>query len=137
MTPDYDNMNAGSELDALVAEKVLDSFVVHLGDVPHIQTASPLNDMHFAPVPHYSTDIAAAWEVVEKMRQMHLAQQFLTAFECSTPWRWALLSTEAFCLNVCRAALKAVASQQPEPLCSQCGRELDNHDIQCPELAYG
>lgn len=46
-------MNAGRELDALIAEKVM-------GDPLQLKMA-------LGPR-HYSTDIAAAWEVVEKLR---------------------------------------------------------------------
>lgn len=51
-------MKPGRELDALVAEKVM----------------GRTKPEHFVPknvwLPHYSTDIAASWEVVEKMRSM-------------------------------------------------------------------
>ena len=41
MTPDIDNLQA---------EKVSDDSVVHLGDVPYVQSPSLHNDMHFVPV---------------------------------------------------------------------------------------
>lgn len=70
---DVDKLEAGPKLDALVAEKVMGWEVG-----PH--TADPLvarfkfrwklpNDAGYGdePPPEYSTDIAAAWEVVEKL----------------------------------------------------------------------
>lgn len=44
-------MLPGRELDALIAEKVM---------------GIPSRDVYLDPVKHYSTDISAAWEVVEK-----------------------------------------------------------------------
>ena len=50
------NMPAGREMDALIAEKVTKT------------TTCPYWGSEVAEtVPHYSTDISAAWEVVEKM----------------------------------------------------------------------
>jgi hypothetical protein len=59
-------MTAGRELDALVAEKVMGlpkpiHEVFWFIRYPHVD----------GPLPAYSTDIAAAWEVVEKMKADH------------------------------------------------------------------
>lgn len=118
---DVDKMQAGREMDALIAEKVMG---YRAADI--------------VSVPEYSTHIAAAWQVVERMRKLHLSTQFARIFELETPWHWTSIRTGYFCLYVCRAALKAhLAAQEPqEELCSQCGRTNDNHTIQCPELAY-
>jgi hypothetical protein len=51
-------MEAGRELDALVCEHVLDMEVSR-----NIHTNLPT----WSNMPNYSTDISAAWEVVEKM----------------------------------------------------------------------
>jgi hypothetical protein len=51
----YDEMPAGREMDALVAEKVFG-------------TTAPHRIMAAHHLPPFSTDIEAAWEVVEKMR---------------------------------------------------------------------
>lgn len=61
---DIDTMSAGRELDALVAIKVMGRSVVW----PKSQTGAPVfADAIVEPqyVPRYSTDIAAAWEVVD------------------------------------------------------------------------
>lgn len=63
-------MNAGRELDALIAEKVMGFETVNFkSSDPHeiIVTKDAEGNMRMA-VPFYSTDIAAAWEVVEKLR---------------------------------------------------------------------
>lgn len=63
-------MNAGRELDALIAEKVMgwtwNEFTAWSpsGSRNAIQFK---NDLSW--LPYYSTDIAAAWEVVEKIKQ--------------------------------------------------------------------
>ncbi|MCI0696759.1 hypothetical protein L0337_32735, partial [candidate division KSB1 bacterium] len=61
-------------------------------------------------VPHYSTKIAAAFEVVEKLRELGKGQQFADCYVNETPWHWVFLKTEFFCLHICRAALKAVSA---------------------------
>ena len=61
------------EIDALVAEKVMGWSQVYINDYPIANAPEylyPPSD--FAPeepeiVPHYSIDISAAWQVVEKM----------------------------------------------------------------------
>ena len=72
-------MNAGRELDALVAEKVMDwevdGAVVGIPQVkvhfPGFDTPShwppPMTDQGHRHCHRFSTDIAAAWEVVEKL----------------------------------------------------------------------
>lgn len=54
-------MNPGRELDALVAEKVMGIAIPEGADTQYLETCMDL--------PYYSTDIAAAWEVVEKLFQ--------------------------------------------------------------------
>jgi len=64
-----DEMPAGREMDALVAEKVMGFEIpanlrnsVNWGGGPPI-----LVDGKSLDIPHYSTDLTDAWEVVEKM----------------------------------------------------------------------
>jgi hypothetical protein len=52
-------VKAGRELDALVAEKVM--------GLQPLRREVPPDPGAFLDLPHYSTDIAAAWEVVEKL----------------------------------------------------------------------
>jgi hypothetical protein len=63
-----EKMEAGREMDALIAEKVLG-----LSDW-HIRHSDEDGDgnLYFCEIkdelPHYSTDIAAAWQVIEKIK---------------------------------------------------------------------
>ena len=66
-------MRPGRELDALVAEKVLSLEVVKnkkggwsLGPPDYYDSYGEM--ILFNPLPSYSEDIAAAWEVLEKIR---------------------------------------------------------------------
>jgi hypothetical protein len=57
-----DDLQAGRELDALIAEKVMG---IKCGACLQDGQLEPIT-MDWREIPHYSTDIAAAWEVVEK-----------------------------------------------------------------------
>lgn len=63
-------MNPGREMDLLVAEKVMNLKIQDkcdrstLWDAKNQRLVGMLQD----EIPHYSSDIAAAWEVVEKLR---------------------------------------------------------------------
>jgi hypothetical protein len=71
-------MRPGRELDALVAEKVMgrvgllinESQSVVVGHRPHEYFETGYTDLK--EVPLYSTSIAAAWEVVEKLKERYL-----------------------------------------------------------------
>lgn len=100
-------MKAGRELDALVAEKVMgwncELRECHTRKVLHSEYGGP---------PHYSTDIADAWLVVEKIDQQ------VTVTKCADGWLVTI--DDYFChggveimagtapLAICLAALKAV-----------------------------
>ena len=70
----YDDLKAGREMDALVAEKVMEAkpcdkwvrfntrSMVKFNECEHAVCFPPMEGP-----PHYSTKISAAWEVVEKM----------------------------------------------------------------------
>jgi hypothetical protein len=62
-------VNAGRELDALVAEKVIGIPVKKFEDGSWLTTTGE-------NIEPYSTDIAAAWEVVEHMRTTHWLDVF-------------------------------------------------------------
>lgn len=110
MTNDeIDKLEVGFELDALVAEKIFN-------DTPPRGYG----------VPDYSTDIAAAWEVVEKMASKGFDAEVMSLSsglpsvddnhrcycEFQVPWRIGFNRLRAFAptvpLAICRAALKAV-----------------------------
>ena len=63
-------MKAGRELDALVAEKVMGKKVRRLsGNLYCWEYDGDYENLHglAQPIPTYSTDISAAWEVVNKL----------------------------------------------------------------------
>lgn len=82
------------------------------------------HDRRIIAVPQYSTDIAAAWSVVELMNEKHVLP--LTLHTYPDGWSWASftwrprLTLEEFCrektapLAICRAALMTVGSAQGE-----------------------
>lgn len=120
-----EEMPAGRELDAFVAEKVMGwKYVDHneAYDLPISGVAfgkgSP-DGLSRCPVPYYSTDIAAAWEVVEKLRKDGFAFDSYSSGseEAEHPWTDAifmkdnnecLVRAETMPLAICRAASMAV-----------------------------
>ena len=107
-----DEMPAGREMDALVAEKVFgvpheDCFDVYGGK-------RCVKDDEYGGPQCYSTDIAAAWEVVEKIREDYEPRielwdegwevTILTGTDRGSASGRALTAP----LAICRAALKAV-----------------------------
>jgi hypothetical protein len=67
--PDGEARPAGRDLDALVAEKVMGLRIVadEYATPGYLQIAEEGKPWY--ELPHYSTDIAAAWEVVGKLRE--------------------------------------------------------------------
>lgn len=61
----------GPALDALIADKVLDEDVVREDGVYYLKEQLEF-EREYLQVPHYSTSIAAAWEVVESFNNMVL-----------------------------------------------------------------
>lgn len=136
-------MNAGRELDALVAEKVIGwkwatfcrvalllspfDFEREVPGKPWMGwTEGAENSVQrdieerlegFQSIPHYSTDIAAAWEVVEKMRRdgygVHVGGR-PDAWEISIinagGLEFSLDDQPTAPLSICLAALQAVGS---------------------------
>lgn len=124
VTPtEIDALEAGRELDALVAEKVMGWQVIETDDCNGIDNYWLSKDgQHVWLLPHdfeaalpsYSTDIAAAWAVVEKMVAdgwdwkaspdgWAFTKGIKVAFAAGT-------SDIRTTLLICRAALKAVAA---------------------------
>ena len=95
-------MKAGRELDALIAEKVMGW---RLQAEPYTCWNLPDGDQRIY-TPNFSTDIAAAWRVVEKMRSPDFR------LNREGDWVCCFGGTVAFCgdgdtaaLAICRAAL--------------------------------
>jgi hypothetical protein len=124
-------MNAGRELDALVAEKVMgwtSDLYAHslMGEKVRLWLPPPPSDVaHTADtLPRYSTDIAAAWEVVEKVSGPGLAFELVDVGSFNPGYtelpRWCasfgdgnvVIAEEADTAPhaICLAALKAVGA---------------------------
>lgn len=111
---DIDKLEAGPELDALVAEKVM-GWNVHFVE-PELRNGrehwrDPVHNTLYLPSQWCpSGDIAAAWEVVEKVVpgpqgfNLYLSSAWQASFAGGT----AVARTAP--LAICRAALKAVGA---------------------------
>ena len=131
-------MDAGRELDKLVAEKVMGFYNVQL--VPlvtdedkedyeedGVKLFGGCGSAHWMHVPHYSTMIAAAWEVVEKLRKQMCCLRIVSDHEylwevygikdpddsdhenpVIVQWKVYASSEDSAPLAICLAALKAV-----------------------------
>ena len=64
-------MKAGRELDAEIAEKIMDwgHVLDPLGTLTGQPLPKELPEHWTSGIPHYSTDISAAWQVIERMRE--------------------------------------------------------------------
>lgn len=121
---DIDAIEAGRILDALIAERVMGwTFVSHNCYVPYGKDTCGYNPSGKGgfhndgrmPIPKYSTEIAAAWEVVEKLELAVLPAIY-------DGYKWAACTdaegyyySDKFCsqadtapLAICRAALEVV-----------------------------
>ena len=104
------NMEAGREMDALIAEKVMGLRVIRADWEPHNR------GIKFDDFGNYSQDIAAAWEVVEKLRLTITPNHCYPVVKA----RWCvdtelkgkndiwLVGAETAPLAICKAALLAV-----------------------------
>lgn len=107
-------MDAGRELDALIAEKVMGTFIP-AGSNPSLRDDAWLNERGYLvwEPPPYSTDIAAAWLVVEKLKQSYDIVDILFAnhYVSCKVWKDFMIAeedAETAPLAICLAALKAV-----------------------------
>lgn len=142
-------MEAGRELDALIAEKVMDLVpceaweYINFGSAggpalvnancihgqgrrcyPTTEIGGGVSLQGIGGPPHYSTDIAAAWEIVEKFGhykvntfpgeipgQPPTIRVELTRFH---PEAFGYADADTVPLAICRAALKALGVRQPD-----------------------
>ena len=135
-------LSAGRELDALIAEKVMGWEYAQSSPDPAKYFCKEYGNnagwwyrpsmtpgvKHWgcatcSPPPEYSTDIAAAWEVVEKLApdlyvtiedERHNSERFVSCWFRGDLWdnpnAEYLAQAGTVPLAICRAALKAVAS---------------------------
>jgi len=116
-------MNAGSLIDTLIAEKVMginlslplgENFVSHEmamdAGYPEMEGQSMGVEWKFIEPPPFSTDIAAAWQVVMQLsKSAH--RQFFQVIVCEKPWVLG-----AFCARWASGNLQQVAHADTAPL---------------------
>lgn len=111
-------MTPGRELDALVAEKVMG--YKRLEPTLDWPERWLCDDRKLGGIPAYSTDIAAAWEVVEKLSAKHPYITIIRVGTAPTEWVIAegpgdsdpdLARAPTVPYAICLAALKSVASK--------------------------
>ena len=109
LTPEQiDAMPAGREMDALVSEQLMGikvGWAKEVGSVLILFEPHPFVVGTGTEIPDYSTDIAAAWKVIENMEARDDDRMYNELAQV-TPL-WALDSSQS-ALTICRAALKAV-----------------------------
>lgn len=121
-----EDLKPGRELDALVAEKVMGwpTFEQYNNDrVLELKMANAKGRRDNEVVPHYSTDIASAWEVVEKLYAIDPHEPTLLqiygplsdGYKINLIWEHhdgpiliGSLVADTAPLGICLAALKAV-----------------------------
>lgn len=120
------SLSAGRELDALVAVHIMgwqpDNIYGARGQLAGQWIYTP--EGNISDIPHYSTDIAAAWQVVEKLRERSFYSSY-TDLSLDTGKGWyswhfhdhrplSAYSSDATAstvpLAICLAALKAVGA---------------------------
>ena len=106
-------LNAGRELDAEIAEKVMGRKIYIRNNQPSYK-----DQFEHTPIPYYSTDIAAAMEVLKKLSNIKGYLIRLSTYKCwAGDSRWSADFTAGFAvaetapLAICRAALKAVGHE--------------------------
>ena len=123
---------AGRELDRIVGERIIGCRIRHQrkrdlydlvipGGVDQVDFCEPGGP--WGAVPHYSTSIEAAWQVVEKLRtiRQHVQVHANNGWGCSA-WNVRKVdavglvagTAETAPLAICRAALKATWREQDE-----------------------
>ena len=119
-TIDIDTLPAGREMDALVAEKVMGLERVGYLYKYREYTESPRNvNMSEKDIPSYSTSIAPAWEVVERLHDLEWVVEvtidngvgrYCKIWKMGNKGREIIyeeLDADTAPLAICRAALKA------------------------------
>ena len=103
-----DTMEAGREMDVLISENVFGGECKRIGHTEYYKVGNK-----YVLIPFYSTDIAAAWLVVDKMC-IHTIRRIIN-YAPDSPALWSAEIYyddpgigETVQLAICRVALKAV-----------------------------
>ena len=112
-------MMPGRELDALVAEKVMGLRYTPVGSHPNLHSEAwyiPAEESFIWNPPPYSTSIADAWLVVEKMHPdyafqlQYVTHRYVAIFWCDAAHTYSA-SSDIPASAICLAALKAVGEE--------------------------
>lgn len=117
-------MNPGRELDALIAEKVMGLLINGTAEhadgsvEPAFGNANGISGQAY-PARNYSTDIAAAWQIAEKLKEKKLYLSLsITRFGSDQAYEASVSNQigaricgeygDTPAIAICRAALKAI-----------------------------
>ena len=120
-----DDMPAGREMDAMVGAKVMGCRVkrgksnIYCGcdRAPHNDNLSAAAERSYPALDHYSTDITAAWKLVEKLADgIHCVFDLVldwdggwyACFEPAGGDKYGASNVDTAPLAICRAALRVV-----------------------------
>jgi Phage ABA sandwich domain len=113
-----ESIEAGEELDKLIAERVFGLTVERRGEFYRYYNEALREEFGgrwTSPVLHYSTDIADAWAIVEKLKAVSVSKRFDGTWQC---WHWDKVHHvgrgPTAPLAICRAALAALEIVQEE-----------------------
>ena len=100
------------DIDKLVAEKVM-GWVDGVGERKDLSYSPDLGFCSPDDLPHYSTDISAAWQVIEKLKEQFVFilwpnSNIAQICHNETEEYLADVKTDSMALSICLAALKAV-----------------------------
>lgn len=108
MSDVYWALQAGREIDALVVERVM-GWKVAKPEAAALRFVTMGDTLHPNHVPHYSTDIAAAWEVVEALRARFVFEMYdREDGSYVVKFGQEVKRADTAPLAICRAALAAV-----------------------------
>lgn len=98
------------ELDAEVAVKVMGARIHHVPSLDGSAAYEHISGKHDRPLPRYSTNMSAAWELVElfEVYEMSCYQgRHLCTLSHQDPIKFGFANEETAALAICRAALNA------------------------------
>jgi len=105
---DIDKLEAGRELDVLVLKNVFGNEYKHIHNTDYYREGDD-----YVLIPFYSTDIAAAWKVVEKFDEYYIEHNATNYPDAKIFVMLGdnidnAIEAETLPLAICRAALKAL-----------------------------
>ena len=115
-------LEAGRELDFIIAEKVMNlKLFDKLNPESHFGYSAKDGFINYCllngekkPIPLFSTEIGAAWQVVEKMLQNAHSKEFREFREELNGIEIHLYESRLAALHICRAALLTVEPRRKE-----------------------